>query len=121
MSETIRGSSGNILDVDSYGGIVPARVVSATFTTVASSSFANVSILANNPSRKGFILANISTSPLFLRFGSTCTSVTYALALAASASTTGSTMLSMCGPVVYTGAITGCWQAANGSVSVMEF
>jgi hypothetical protein len=118
--EALIGRTGYLLDVDAYGGLLPSRVISSSYTSVTASTKANIPIIAANANRKGLIIQNVSLATLYLKFGASCTSAVFAMSLAASSSS-NSPALQMINEVVYCGAITGCWSAVDGFVAITEF
>jgi hypothetical protein len=83
-----------------------------TQTSVASSA-SNVTLLASNASRKGATIYNDSNKTLYVKFGATASTTSFAVQLGA-----GSYMEV---PFGYTGIIDGIWTSVNGSARITEF
>lgn len=113
MSETIRGSSGNILDIDYAGGIVPTRANSATITS-SSVSTTSQTLLAANALRKGLLISNMAaTAVLFVKFGATAVSATsHTVRIPAYG------YYEMPLPI-YTGIVDGIWDVTTGGGSAL--
>jgi hypothetical protein len=92
--------------------ITPSTSGTATPTSVAS-SITSVSLLAANSSRKGTTIWNNSTANLYVELGATASTSAFTARLGAG----GYYEI----PFTYTGAISGIWDAANGSALVREF
>ncbi|MCV3213021.1 hypothetical protein OGM63_05680 [Plectonema radiosum NIES-515] len=84
--------------------------VAATSVTASTSS---VSILAANLARKGTTIWNNSTANLYVELGATASTSAFTARVGAS----GYYEV----PFTYTGAISGIWDAVNGSALVREF
>lgn len=103
------------LRVDSSGSTVTvtdSRPATASLTNVASSA-SSVSILSSNSSRRVATLFNDSTQLLYLKFGTTASSTSYTVQIAAGA------YYEFPQPC-YTGAVDGIWASANGNARVTE-
>lgn len=83
----------------------------ATLSNVAGSA-SSVTVLASNTARKGAIIVNDSTALLYLKFGTTASTTSYTVLLAASAYYEV--------PFGYTGILTGIWVSATGNARVTE-
>ncbi len=95
--------------------VTTAETTSSTSTvTSVASSATNVSLLASNASRKGAAFYNDSTQLCYLKLGTTASTTSYTLQIAA-----GSYYEIPSGKI-YTGAIDGIWAAANGSMRITE-
>lgn len=92
--------------------ITPSTSGTATPASV-SASVTSVSILASNANRKGATIWNNSTANLYLELGATAGASAFTARLGAG----GYYEV----PFTYTGAISGIWDAANGSALVREF
>lgn len=99
--------NGSSLTVDPY----PA---SASAPVQVPASVTNVTLLAANANRKGFIIVNDGNQSLYVKFGATATTTSYTVKL-----TSGQTYESPSG-IVYTGIIDGIWNVANGNAYVTE-
>lgn len=95
--------------------VVSAGAATGTKSNVAS-SVTSVTILASNTSRKGAIIYNDSTQILYLDLsGGTASSSSYSVQVPSNG------YFEVPGPVIYNGAITGIWAAANGNARVTEW
>jgi hypothetical protein len=96
--------------------------VSASFSTVASSA-SSVTIIANNPKRRGLTITNTSTAILYLNLqGGTATATTaHAIQIPANGSYDLPRFATNHGDECYTGVITGIWASANGQANVTEW
>jgi hypothetical protein len=95
------------------------RRPTAKVAQVASSD-SNVTLLAANPSRQGFIIYNDSTAVLYIKFGATAATSSYTIKCPAGATFAIGALAASTGPVVYTGIVDGIWAAANGVAAVTE-
>ena len=84
-------------------------------TTNVSSSATSVTVLASNASRRGVSFWNNSTAILYLSASGTATVANAMFAIPPQG------LLILDQQLIFTGAITGIWSAANGSVNVTEF
>lgn len=93
---------------------IPTPSPASSVSTITSVTAAIVStlILAANPSRKDAKIHNNSTSRLYLSFGASASVAAFSVLLEAGG------FYEMA--IVYTGAISGIWLAANGSALVTE-
>jgi len=82
---------------------------SATLSNVSSST-SSVQLLASNAARKGAMLYNDSTSVLYIKLGTTASTTSFTVLLAARDYYEV--------PTWYTGRVDGIWQSANGSARV---
>lgn len=91
-------------------------VPQATTATVTSVNSANTTtqLLAANASRKGATFYNDSTAILYLKFGTTASSSSYTVQMAAAS------YYEIPPGSIYTGRIDGIWASANGAVRVTE-
>lgn len=105
----VPGTSSNPLVTTSSA----ASASTATTSNVVSSA-SSTTLLSANTARKGFTIFNDSTAVLYVKFGTTASSSSYTVQLAASGYYES-------GPVVYTGRIDGIWASANGNARVTEF
>jgi hypothetical protein len=121
MSDSIKGRTENIMEVDAYGGIDPSRSILATCISVTASTAAGVVIAASNPFRKGLILQNVSTAILWMKYGTDAATTAIKFTQKLGNSTQVTSTFAMQGPSIYCGPITGCWDATNGYVAVTEF
>lgn len=85
----------------------------ATVTQVASSA-TNVTLLADNPARKGAILQNSSAQNCFVKLGATASTSSYTIKMEPL-----STIIINNDPV-YTGIIDGIWDSADGLMAITE-
>lgn len=85
----------------------------STVTSVAGNA-SSVSLLASNASRLGATFYNDSTAILYLKLGSTASTSSYTLQMAAGS------YYELPTPHLYTGAIDGIWASANGNVRITE-
>ena len=92
--------------------ITPSTSGTATPTSVAA-SITSVSLLAANSARKGTTIWNNSTANLYVELGATASNSAFTARVGAG----GYYEV----PFTYTGAISGIWDAANGSALVREF
>jgi hypothetical protein len=94
--------------------VINAGAATGTKSSVASSA-SSVTILASNTSRKGAMVYNDSTQILYLDLsGGTASAISYSVQVPANG------FFELPAPVIYNGAITGIWAAANGSARVTE-
>ncbi len=84
-------------------------------TTSVASSASSVTILAANPSRKGFSISNVSTAKLYLSFTSPATTANCFIEVPAGA------FLLLDQQLIVTSAIYGIWASANGTCQVTEY
>lgn len=93
---------------------IPVTVGSSTTAAVTSvaSSITSVTVLALNASRKGCVVYNDSTKTLYLKFGTTASTIDFTAKLLAGDNYEV--------PFNYSGRIDGIWAAANGSARVTE-
>lgn len=96
------------------GSVRPIASPTGTITSVVSAT-ASTSLLAANANRLGAVFYNDSTATLFLALSATASTTAYTVQLAA-----GSFYELPDLGTIYTGAVTGIWSAANGSVKVTE-
>jgi len=89
------------------------KSASSAITSVAGSA-SSVSLLASNSSRKNATFFNDSTAILYLKLGTTASTTSYTVQIAAS----GYYELPL--GRIYTGAIDGIWASANGNVRITE-
>lgn len=92
--------------------VTPSTSATATPTSVGA-SISSVSLLAANSSRKGTTIWNNSSANLYIELGATATTSAFTARVSAG----GYYEI----PFTYTGAISGIWDAANGSALVREF
>lgn len=93
----------------------PLLAATATSTNVASSA-TNVNLLALNTARKGATIYNDSTAVLYLKLGTTASTTSYTVQLAAAGNTNSYYEI----PFGYTGNIDGIWASANGNARIVE-
>lgn len=106
-------ATNNKLDVNAtVTSSVPTTSNTPTIAQVASSG-TNVTILASNALRKQAMFFNDSTQALYLKLGTTATSSSYTVKMAAAS------YYELPQPI-YTGEIDGIWVSANGNVLVTE-
>lgn len=116
-NDTSTAFSGTDLDytpiaTDSAGTqYVVQKSSTATLSNVASSA-TSVTILAANTARKGAQIYNDSTQILYVKFGTTASTSSFTVPLAAA------TYYEL--PAGYTGRIDGIWASANGNARVTE-
>lgn len=91
--------------------VVEAHAASAALTTVTSSN-SSTSLLASNANRKGFILYNNSTKKCYVAFSATATTSAFTVLLQPNSLFESQN--------VYTGPISGIWEAVNGNMQVTE-
>ena len=96
--------------------LVTARALTGTSSNVASSA-SSVTILAANNARKGATITNDSTQVLYLKFGATASTSSYAVVLAGSSAAPFAYYEV---PFGYVGIIDGIWASANGNARVTE-
>lgn len=102
----------NPIGTDSQGRMyVVQKAPTATLTNVNSSA-TNVTLLVVNTARIGAQFYNDSTQILYMKFGTTATSTSFTVPLAAA------TYYEL--PGGYTGNIDGIWVSANGAVRITE-
>jgi hypothetical protein len=95
--------------------VIMAGAATGTKSNVASSA-SSVTILASNTSRKGAMIYNDSTQILYLDLsGGTASSTSYSVQIPAQG------FFELPPTMIYNGAITGIWAAANGNARVTEF
>ncbi|NEU77391.1 hypothetical protein PI95_034210 [Hassallia byssoidea VB512170] len=92
--------------------ITPSTSGTVAATSVAA-SISSVSLLAANSARKGTTIWNNSTANLYVELGATATTSAFTARVSAG----GYYEV----PFTYTGAISGIWDAVNGSALVREF
>ena len=92
--------------------VTPSTSGTATPTSVPASA-TSVSLLAANTGRKGTTIWNNSTANLYVELGATASTSAFTARVGAG----GYYEV----PFTYTGAISGIWDAANGSALVREF
>lgn len=106
------GTSLRAISVSSTGAqYVLQRADTSTLSNVASSA-TSVVILATNTARKGATVYNDSTQILYLKFGTTASTTSFTVPLAAAA------FFEV--PSGYTGEMDGIWASANGNARVTE-
>lgn len=119
---TADGTTPVPVEVDPINGQlqVNASVTAATLTTATTptvtsvaSSATSVSLLALNSSRRMATFYNDSTQVLYLKLGTTASSSSYTIQMAASS------YYELPAPI-WTGAIDGIWASANGNVRITE-
>ena len=93
----------------------PVKVATASAPSQVSSSASSVTLLASNANRVMASVFNDSTQVLYLKFGSTASSSSYTIKMAAGA------YAELPATLYGTGIITGIWASANGSALVGEF
>lgn len=100
--------------VNSLGTVATnsARSSTATVGTVGASA-SNGTLLSSNANRIGAAVHNASTAILYLKCGTTASTVSYTVKIGADAYYEV--------PFKYTGRIDGIWSAANGFAAVTEF
>ena len=91
---------------------VPPSASSATVTSVAGSA-TSVQLLAANGNRKGALFVNDSTSDCYLKYGTTASSSSYTVKIAAGA------FYNMPTPT-FTGIIECIWDSAAGNMVITE-
>ena len=115
LSTTGNGTAATALRValasDSTGIVKETRAATGTTTSVASSA-TNVTLLASNANRLGATIFNDSTQNLFVKFGATASSSSFAVKM------TPGTYYEV--PFNYTGIIDGIWASANGNARITE-
>ena len=96
--------------------------IGPSFTTVASSA-SSVTIIANNPRRRGLTITNTSTAILYLNLlGDTATATTaHSIQIPANGSYDLPLFTANGNTECYTGKITGIWASANGQANVTEW
>lgn len=92
---------------------VPSSTSATATPTSVGASITSISLLAANSSRKGTTIWNNSTANLYVELGAIATTSAFTARLGAG----GYYEI----PFTYTGAISGIWDAANGSALVREF
>ena len=119
MSDNIQvtaGSGTTLATADVGGGIHHQRVqqggANATVSQVASSS-SNVTLQASNALRRGLCVHNNSTQVLYIKFGTTASTTSYTVKVAADGYYEMPANL-------YTGRVDAVWAAANGYAYVTE-
>ncbi len=95
----------------SMGGAIQTTSATGTLSTVASVAASTV-LLAANAARKGVIITNQSTSPLYLALAATASSSAFTARLDPSDCYET--------PFNYTGVISGIWATANGNALITE-
>lgn len=100
------------IGVDAAGTVSVAQKSGTATLTNVNSSATNVTILAANTARKGAQFFNDSTQILYLKFGTTASTTSFTVPLAAA------TYYEL--PAGYTGNIDGIWASAVGVVRVTE-
>lgn len=113
-STAFSGTDGDYtpIGVDTDGSVhVVQKAQTATLTNVASSA-TSVTVLAANNARKGAQFYNDSTQILYLKFGTTASTSSFTVPLAAA------TYYEL--PAGYVGRIDGIWASANGNARVTE-
>jgi hypothetical protein len=108
--------AGGVTTVQGAAGMTPLSVTetsasTAVITSVAS-SITSVTLLAANPSRKGFILYNNSTKTANVAFAATASLISFTLIMPAMSYFEGQTL--------YTGAVSAIWATANGAMLVTD-
>lgn len=94
---------------------VPARIPSASVSNVASSATV-VDIAVANEFRTQLTIFNDSTANLYLKLGSAATTSSYSIKISA-----GGYFELAGGTTVYSGLVTGIWDAVNGAARVTEY
>src|ERR1019366_9147686 len=95
--------------------VAPLLSGTATSSNVASSA-TNVELLAANAARKGATIYNDSTQVLYVKLGTTASTSSYAVQLAAAGNLGSYYEI----PFGYTGEIDGVWASANGNARIVE-
>lgn len=101
---------------DPYGRLILSPPTAATVTGVASSA-TSVTLIAANNLRRQLCIFNASTAILYVLWAATAASVASG---GYSVSIQPGGFYELPGTVVYTGAVTGIWSAANGYAQVTE-
>lgn len=114
---TIQGVASMVpVKVDGSDAIQPVSMAQPATGTLANvaGSITSVTLIASNSNRLGFIIFNDSTATLYVKFGSSAslTSFTYKVDPYGT--------LEMLGARVYTGIVTGIWDAAAGNARNTE-
>lgn len=112
----VSGLTWSKLLVDTAGLLRVAAIdgtVSLASLSNVTSSATTVSLLASNASRKKALFFNDSTSALYIKYGATASTSSFTVKLLAGG------YFEMPSPV-YTGAIDGIWDSANGAVRITE-
>lgn len=94
---------------------VPARIPSASVSSVASSATV-VTLAAANEFRTQLTIFNDSTAALYVKLGSAGSTSSFSIKMGA-----GSYFELAGGSTVYTGVVTGLWDAVNGACLVTEY
>lgn len=100
------------LDAEGFGLLSFPVAGSANLSNVAASA-SSVQLLAANPSRKGLVVHNDSTAPLYLKYGTTASATSFTHHL------DGGAALEM-RPPIYTGRIDAVWGSATGAARITE-
>lgn len=106
---TVNDATGALLVEQAEGG---GPVASATVTSVAASTSA-VTLLAANTGRRGAVVHNAGTGNLFVKLGTGAATNSYTYKLVPQAH------LEL-PPAVFTGLISGVWDATGGSAAITE-
>jgi len=91
---------------------VVSRVGTSTLSNVTSSA-TSVTLSAANDARRGWLLFNDSTAILYIKFGTTASSTSHTVQVAAAG------YYEMPNPI-YAGRIDGIWASANGNARITE-
>jgi hypothetical protein len=95
-------------------GLIGSALNSSTATlSQVNASITSVSLLAANSVRKGATIVNNGTANLYIAFAASASTTAFTAKLSAGASYT------LPNPV-YQGAISGIWDAANGTAQITE-
>ena len=100
------------VDLSGAQRVTGGQTPTATLSSVAASA-ASVSLLASNTSRKGVIIVNDGNKTLYVKYGAAASLTSYSVLMPPNA------YWEMPWPI-YTGAIDGIWNAANGSARITE-
>lgn len=90
-----------------------ANTATSTLSNVSASA-SNVTLLSSNSSRKGATIFNDSSSALYVKFGTTSSTTSFTVKIAAGG------YFEIPGPTVYTGILDGIWDSASGAARVTE-
>lgn len=107
---------------DSTNQVTSAPLAISDATSVSSSAslkqvsaaITNTSILAANANRKGASIYNNSSANLYLAFGATAATTAFSVKVPPN------NLYEFPNPPVWTGAVSGIWDAANGNAQVTE-
>lgn len=107
------GADGSATDVSGTTPLPAANRPPTSSVTQVASSATSVTLKASNANRLGLVIANDSTSTLYVKFGATASTTSYTIKLSPGA-------LYETGETVYTGIVDGIWSSANGNAYVTE-